>query len=167
MKGSEIEVGTRIWEDSGIGDPYSAGRVMALSDSVERSDVVYVLLKDDDGAFTIYSVEKNFNCSPRLTRKVPRENFEYLVRTALSGVELPEERDPLPKKVKSAPKAAKETTVVVSDPAPQPCEPVIASTEETECLDDSVQSPLIVIHNGDEIEFEEFHMGFDVTMGGV
>ena len=151
MKGGEIEVGTRLWEDCGVGEPYSAGRVVALS---ECSAKMYVLLEDDDGAYTIYSMERDYNCDPRLTRSVPRENFEYLVRTALTGVELPEEREVPQKKRASAPKD------VPKDPQPKQS-PATVVNEELDAVESG--DPDIVPSDTSD-DFSKCIMGFDVTM---
>ncbi len=97
MKGREVEIGTRIWEGKSA-DAYSAGRVVALSDSVVRNNMIYALLQNDSGQYTIYSFERDCNCNPRLSREIPQENFEGLVKSAMLGIELPEEKVIRPKK---------------------------------------------------------------------
>jgi len=159
MKGKELEIGSRVWEEFGTSEPYSAGRVVAMSDSVERSDVVYVLLKSDEGAFTIYSMDRNYNCNPRLTRKIPAENFEDLVRAGLSGVELPEESEFRQPKKKKAPQDGPISTMEI------PEHPEIQLSDEPAGMKFFKEACGTVVDvDGKDVEFEKIIMGFDVTM---
>lgn len=171
MKGKELEIGSRVWEDfGGSSEPYSAGRVVAMSDSVERSDVVYVLLRSDDGKFTMYSMDKNYNCNPRLTREIPPENFVDLVRVGLSGVDLPEESDIRPTRKKPAKEDPMPAMEIPDGPVVQSAvEPAVdpeglQHVDESSFVKDDNSNSTIVIVGDEEIEFERIFMGFDVTM---
>lgn len=86
MKGSDLELGQRIWEKN-----YSAGRVAALSESSESPHLVYALLKSDADEYTIYTFEKSCNCGPRVSRQIPGDAFLSLMSVLVDGVELPDE----------------------------------------------------------------------------
>jgi hypothetical protein len=168
MKGSEIEVGMRLWEDCGVGEPYSAGRVVALSESSDRPGKVYALLEDDDGSYTVYSIEMKYSCKPRLARSVPREDFEYMVRKALEGVDLPEEsnfpKGEAKKKVISKPVESAKKVILPTTNVNVEADDNVANLEES---DSAVDEGLIVEYDGESINFGNVQMGFDVTMSVV
>jgi len=93
---SSYGVGDRIWEGRGS-DRYSAGRIVSVSESPSRPNRTYMLLRDDDGNYTIYTCLTNCECHPSVARRIPHDVLETLVEEGLN-FELPPEtaRDSVP-----------------------------------------------------------------------
>jgi hypothetical protein len=61
-------------------EPYTAGKIVAMSESSVRKDMVYVLLQSDDEEYTIYSCVSSCYCRPFLARFIPRDSLVELLR---------------------------------------------------------------------------------------
>jgi hypothetical protein len=159
MKGSDLELGQRIWEDCGNGNTYSAGRVISISESIESDSIVYALLKSDDGEYTIYTFEKNCNCGPRVSRKIPGNNFIDLISVLVDGIELPEEKP-----------VKKEIHITKVDSMPLPADDASGQVTEKSLInavDDLDDDTDEIVQSDCEDDESSVIIGFDVTMSVV
>lgn len=86
---SSYGVGDRVWEGRGSAR-YSAGRVVSMSESPSRPNRTYMLLRDDDGNYTVYTCLTDCECQPSVARRIPHDALESLMAEGLS-FELPPE----------------------------------------------------------------------------
>jgi hypothetical protein len=102
MKILDCKIGDYLYEKGASNsDPFTAGRIAAISESTVKSDVVYVLLQSDEGEYTIYSCLSSCSCQPRLARFVPMDNMiELSAYFSKDAVRLPKPekkcKEPLP-----------------------------------------------------------------------
>ena len=72
------KIGDYLYEKTGDETPFTAGRIVAMSESTARKDVIYVLLRTDAGEYTVYSALSEFYCAPCLARFIPHDNLAEL-----------------------------------------------------------------------------------------
>lgn len=126
-------VGDRLWED-GLhrNDKWTAGRIVSIAESEEESQHIYMMLRSDEGRYTLYTTLKNCECKPHLSRFVPGDVLQSLMETSFS-VELNPEAEEITSKVQKSkqpklPKKAAMEFVMES--------PVFPDVDDEEDLDD-------------------------------
>ena len=65
-RAADFNIGDTLWEGS-----YSAGKIVSMMDCPKRSTRMYMLLRNDNNEYTIYSCLKDAVTSPVVSRLIP------------------------------------------------------------------------------------------------
>ena len=79
------KVGDKLWEGE-----YSAGHIVSKMQCPERPMRVWMLLRNDNSQYTIYSAEKNMECKPTVARMIPEAVVNSMFMESFMGVKIPD-----------------------------------------------------------------------------
>jgi len=113
---NQYEIGDRLWENGfRRDDKWNAGRIVAICESPDRPNNIYMLLRANDGTETIYTCLKNMTCNPSLPRFMPRGMVARLGELAAGVVLVPDGFDERPKPKEPKPVVAPKKALELPD----------------------------------------------------